>query len=317
MFSPFTRRLQGSLVRSLSSSSKPDLTGVFPPIVTPFNQDESIAWNKLESNLEIWNKSPVAGYLVHGSNGEFCYLNKEERLDMVRAVKNNLAPGKLLLGGSGCESTKETISMTQAMADEGIDVAVVITPCYYKAGMTGPVLEEHFTAVADASPIPVVLYSVPANTNIDLPVDVVAKLSKHPNIIGMKDSGGDITKIGSLVHHTRTDDFQILAGSASFLLSSLMVGAVGGICALANALPGPVCQLQQLFKEGRFEEARELQLRLIPPNTAVTKQFGVPGLKQAMQWFGFYGGPTRKPLQALGPAQSNILEKSFTSTGFK
>jgi 4-hydroxy-2-oxoglutarate aldolase len=130
--------------------------------------------------------------------------------------------------------------MTAAMAAAGADAAVVITPCYFKAKMTGPVLEQHFTAVADASPIPIVLYSVPANTGIDLPADVVARLSRHPNIVGMKDSGGDVAKIGEMVRATEQEDFQVLAGSASFLLPALAVGAVGGICALANVLPAQV-----------------------------------------------------------------------------
>jgi 4-hydroxy-2-oxoglutarate aldolase len=130
--------------------------------------------------------------------------------------------------------------MTAAMAAAGADAAVVITPCYFKAKMTGPVLEQHFTAVADASPIPIVLYSVPANTGIDLPADVVARLSRHPNIVGMKDSGGDVAKIGEMVRATEQEDFQVLAGSASFLLHALAVGAVGGICALANVLPAQV-----------------------------------------------------------------------------
>merc|ERR1719193_839195 len=195
------------------------------------------------------------------------------------AVKEKAGPGKLVLAGSGCESTLETIQVTQAMAEAGADVAVVITPCYYKGKMTGPVLEAHYTAVADASPIPVVLYSVPANTAIDLPVETVARLAKHDNIIGMKESGGDITKIGEMVHLTKKEGFQLIAGSASFLLPALTVGAVGGICALANALPAQVCLLQQLFSDGKWEEAIELQHRLIAPNNAVTKQFGVPGLK--------------------------------------
>merc|ERR1711972_991497 len=184
------------------------------------------------------------------------------------------------------------------MADAGADAAVVYTPCYYKAKMTSPALEKHFIEVADASPIPIVLYSVPANTTIDLPVASVARLSSHPN------------KIGEMVHLTKGEGFQLIAGSASFLLPALTVGAVGGICALANALPGQVCALQQLFSEGKWDEARQLQHRLIAPNNAVTKQFGVPGLKAAMEWFGFYGGPTRRPLLPLTEGEVKALEAS-------
>jgi len=301
----------------MATTASPDLSGIFPPIVTPFNKDESIAWDKLEHNMDQWNKHPLAGFLVHGSNGEFCYLNTKERVDVIKAVKENVGPGKLVLAGSGCESTMETIEMTQAMAEAGADVAVVITPCYYKGKMTGSVLEAHYTAVADASPIPVVLYSVPANTAIDLPVETVASLARHQNIIGMKESGGDITKIGSMVHLTKGEDFQILAGSASFLLASHTVGAVGGICALANVLPGPVCELQQLCIDQRWQEAKLLQHRLIAPNSAVTKLFGVPGLKESMEWFGYYGGPTRRPMLPLNDGESKSLEKSFSSNGFK
>ena len=183
--------------------------------------------------------------------------------------------------------------------------------------MTGAALESHYVAVADASPIPVLLYSVPANTTLDLPLDSVIRLASHKNIVGIKESGGDITKIASMIHGTRGENFQVIAGSASFLLASLYLGAVGGICALANVLPGPVCQLVSLFTEGRHEEARALQYRLIAPNGAVTKQFGVSGLKQSMDWAGYYGGPTRSPLLPLPPQHSDTLRKAFESSGFK
>jgi len=309
-----TRKIQ---VKEISSSSSPDLTGIFPPITTPFNDDETIAWDKLRENLGKWAQYPLRGFLVHGSNGEFCYLNTQERVEVIRAVKESVGEDKLVLAGSGCESTMQTIQMTQDMAEAGADVAVVITPCYFKGRMTGPVLEKHFTAVADASPIPVVLYSVPANTTIDLPVQTVVRLSSHPNIIGMKESGGDVAKIGEMVHLTKNQNFQLIAGSASFLLPSLAVGAVGAISALANCLPGEVCNLQQLYRDEKWTEAKELQHRLIAPNSAVTKQFGVSGLKEAMAWFGFYGGPTRRPLVPLEPVESTSLEAAFSSNGFK
>ena len=233
-------------------------------------------------------------------------------------VRKYASKDKLVLAGSGCESTAQTIALTAAMAEAGADAAVVVTPCYFKAKMNGAALKAHFLAVADASPIPVVLYSVPANTGIDLPVDVVAELAKHPNIVGMKESGGDVAKIGKMIYDTRdVENFQLLAGSASFLLPALTVGAVGGICALANALPTEVARLQQLYEEGKAEEARVLQHRLIAPNGAVTKVFGVPGLKTAMEWFGYYGGPTRRPL--LPPTEEEVtkLKSAFTSSGFK
>lgn len=296
-------------------AGKLDLTGIFPPICTPFNQDESIAWDKLKENMNKWNKEDLAGYLVQGSNGEYCYLSEEERVEMIRQVKA-LSPDKLVLAGSGCESTRATVQMTAAMAEAGADAAVVITPCYFKNKMSPAALEQHFTAVADSSPIPVVLYSVPANTNVDIPVEVVARLARHPNIVGIKDSGGDITKIGLLVHATAGQEFQVLAGSASFLLPALSVGAVGGVCALANVLPAKVCELQKLFNQNKMQEAKALQHRLIPPNSAVTKNLGVPGLKESLDWFGFYGGPCRAPLLPLATHESKALSDAFKNNGF-
>jgi len=297
---------------------KINFAGVYPPITTPFNQDESIAWNKLEENLTKMNTMNLRGYLVQGSNGEYCYLSAEERVEMIRKVREFSAKDKLVLAGSGCESTAQTIDMTKKMAEAGADAAVVITPFYFKNKMNSEALRIHFTSVADASPIPVLLYSVPANTGLDLPVDLAVELSKHPNIVGMKDSGGDIAKIGQIIAETGNspDNFCLLAGSASFLLPALNVGAVGGICALANALPEECCNLQDLFYNGKHEEAMKLQHRLIAPNGAVTKKFGVPGLKQAMEWVGFYGGPSRKPLLDLHEPEKAALRKTFSSNEF-
>ncbi|XP_059092281.1 4-hydroxy-2-oxoglutarate aldolase, mitochondrial-like [Tigriopus californicus] len=293
-----------------------DLSGVYPPITTPFNPDESIAWDQLENNIAKWNQIKLKGFLVQGSNGEYCYLTHQERIDMIEKVKKFAADDKIVLAGSGCESTTHTIEMTKAMAQVGADAAVIITPCYFKGKMNGEALKQHYLRVADNVPIPVVLYSVPANTGIDLPVQIVKELSGHPNIIGMKESGGDIAKIGEMVHLTKDEDFQVLAGSASFLMASLQVGAVGGICALANALPQEVVELQSLVERSALGQARDLQHRLITPNAIVTKGLGVPGLKKAMDWLGYYGGPTRSPLLPLNTGETARLRNVFQSQGF-
>lgn len=161
-----------------------------------------------------------------------------------------------------------------------------------------------------------ILYSVPGNTGIDLDAEVVIKLAQHPNIIGFKDSGGDVAKLGYIVHQTQGVGFQVLAGSASFLLPALLMGCVGGICALANPLGKPICDLQLLYHKGDLKTAVQLQHRLIAPNTAVTKTYGVPGLKMAMNWFGYYGGPTRSPLQPLNEAETQKLRQVFQMSDF-
>ncbi|KAH0623831.1 hypothetical protein JD844_006985, partial [Phrynosoma platyrhinos] len=213
-------------------------------------------------------------------------------------------------------ATQSTIEMTAQMADRGADAALVVTPFYFRGSMTSAALIHHYTQVADASPIPVILYSVPANTGLELPIDAVLTLAQHPNIVGIKDSGGNITRVGLLVHKTQNEDFQVLAGSAGFLLASYIVGAAGGICALANVLGTHVCQLEQLCHAGSWDEARELQHRLIEPNIAVTQKFGVPGLKQAMEWFGYNGGFCRAPLLPLSEAQVTALRQDFSSNGW-
>lgn len=306
-----------SVLRSGSrSASTLDISGIYPPVVTPFNVDESIAYDKFESNIQTWNTIPFRGYVVQGSNGEYAYLTPEERVDMVSKVVQWVGDQKLVIAGSGCESTRDTIVMSQKMADAGAHAVLVVTPCYYKGGMSNAALMDHYTKVANASPIPVILYSVPANTGIDLAVDVIVKLSEHENIIGLKDSGGDISKIGLVVHSTKDNDFQVLAGSGSFLFPAYAVGCVGGVLAVANVLGPACCELEALYKQGKMTEAKELQHRLIEPNINVTKKYGVPGLKAAMEWFGYYGGPTRSPLQKLSQDDVNALRKVFEKCGF-
>ncbi|XP_073760468.1 4-hydroxy-2-oxoglutarate aldolase, mitochondrial isoform X1 [Callorhinus ursinus] len=247
---------------------KVDIAGIYPPVTTPFTATAEVDYGKLEENLHKLGTFPFRGFVVQGSNGEFPFLTSSERLEVVSRVRQAMPKDKLLLAGSGCESTQATVEMTVSMAQVGADAAIVVTPCYYRGRMSSAALIHHYTKVADLSPVPVVLYSVPANTGLALPVDAVVTLSQHPNIVGIKDSGGDVTRMGLMVHKTRRQDFQVLAGSAGFLLASYAVGAVGGVCALANVLGAQVCQLERLCLTGQWEDAQKLQHRLIEPNTA-------------------------------------------------
>ncbi|KFO09607.1 hypothetical protein N312_06119, partial [Balearica regulorum gibbericeps] len=224
-----------------------DLRGIFPPLATPFSPTQEVDYARLEGNLCRYASIPFRA----GGAGFLPYLAPRERLELVSCVRRALPKDRLLLAGSGCESTQATIELTVSMAEAGADVALVVTPCYYRGAMTSAALVQHYTLprcpqVADASPIPVVLYSVPANTGLDLSLEAVLTLAQHPNIVGIKDSGGDITRMGLMVHKTRQEDFQVLAGSAGFLLASYALGASGGVCALANVLGAPLCQLDRL-----------------------------------------------------------------------
>lgn len=311
---------RGEILRIISnrhaSSSTLDLSGILPPIATPFNDDESIAFDKLEENVKKWNAISFKGYVVQGSTGEFPYLSKEERVNLVRFVRKIAPKEKLIIGGSGCESTADTIELTAKMAEAGADAVMVVTPCYYKASMTNDAMVAHYTKVADNSPVPVILYSVPGNTAYDLAPEAVFRLAPHPNIIGMKESGGDITKIGTMVFKTKDIDFQILAGSAGFLYSSYAMGCVGGVCSLANVLGPALCSLGEFFKKGDLAAAQRLQQRLISPNACVTRRFGIPGLKAAMDALGYYGGPTRLPMLPVSEKDRATIIQVFAESGF-
>ncbi|XP_036401408.1 4-hydroxy-2-oxoglutarate aldolase, mitochondrial [Megalops cyprinoides] len=299
-----------------SAGQRMDIRGIYPPIATPFTEKEEVDYQKLHDNLQKYAKMPFRGLVVQGSNGEYPYLTAEERVEVVRRVREALPREKLVMAGSGCESTMATVQMTEQMVQAGADAVLVVTPCYYRGRMDSKALIHHYTQVADSSPVPVVLYSVPANTGLDLPVDAVVALSQHPNIVGLKDSGGDITRIALIIHKTSSEDFQVLAGSAGFLLAAYSVGAVGGVCALANILGPQVCQLEELCLSGQWEAAKALQYRLIEPNTAVTRKFGVAALKQAMEWFGYHGGVCRAPLQPLSESEVKMLRQDFSSNGW-
>lgn len=283
-----------------------DLSGLYPPVPTFFTANGALDLDSLRSTLVRLQAEPLRGFVLGGSNGEFTSLTIEERLNVVSTARAVVAPDRWLIAGSGLESTMATIELTRAVAAAGADAALVVTPGYFKSRMTVAALVAHFIAVADASPIPVILYSVPANTGVDLPAEAVATLSRHANIIGLKDSGGDITKFGRMALECEPG-FQLLAGSAGFLLPALVVGGCGGIMALANIAARPLRSIVDLVAAGDVAAARAVQLRLIPANTAVTARFGVAGLKAALEWMGHVGGAPRPPLLPLSADEQQEL----------
>lgn len=272
--------------------------GVYTPIVTPFAADESIDYEKVRHNLSRLGASELAGIIVLGSNGEFPFLSHSEKLELVRFAHEHWSPDKKFIVGTGCESTKATVELTAEVSIFGPDAVLVLPPHYYTGAMNEVVLFEHFQTVADRSPVPVLLYNMPPNTGINLSSALVAKLSQHENIVGIKDTAGSIVQLSEIVRSCR-EEFSVLAGSAGFMLPALAVGATGGVAALGNALPDDCCRLYRLFRDGQMNEAKILQLRLLEINTAVTSRFGVSGLKAAMELLGFQGGFPRRPLIPL------------------
>jgi 4-hydroxy-2-oxoglutarate aldolase len=251
---------------------------------------------------------------VAGSTGESVSLAADERVELVRVVRSVLPAGKLLIAGAGLESTRETVRLVHRMAEAGADVVIVVTPSYFAPSIRPDGLLAHYRSIAEASSLPVILYSVPIYTHLDLPLEVVGELAVHPNVIGIKESGGSLAKITSLVSQT-PKDFQVLVGSAGLLLGALIVGAVGCIPALGNVAAVHIRELMAAFQRGDLTRAREVQAKLVEPNEILTVRFGVPGVKAALDLVGFYGGPLRSPLRPLGEPELAVLRDSLGRAG--
>jgi 4-hydroxy-2-oxoglutarate aldolase len=296
------------------STTKISLRGVFPPISTPFDGEGRVHLAALAENLQRWNEYGLGGYVVLGSNGEAAYLTEEEKVPVWEAARSAIPSSKLMIAGTGCESTEETIHLTRKAAEAGADAALVVTPHYFSSQMTRESLLRHYRAVADASPVPILLYNVPKFTNVDMDATTIAQASQHPNIVGIKDSSGNVAKLGDILR-LASPGFQVLVGAGSVFFPGLALGAVGGILALANVAPQECVHMQSLHEAGSWEKAAELQRRLIPVNAAVTARFGVPGLKAALDMLGYYGGPVRPPLLDLSPAEKDVVRGILAEAG--
>lgn len=283
------------------------LSGVMPPITTPF-ENGKLALDKLKKNFERWNKTGLSGYLVLGSNGEAVYLSEKEKIKVVEVSRESIPRSKIMMVGTGMESTAETIRVTNQMARIGADCALVVTPSYFKGSMKPKILYDHFISVAESSPIGILLYNVPQFTGINMEPDLVARFSEHPNIIGIKDSSGNIGQLSEMINLSQKR-FAVFVGSAPVFFPALCVGAVGGILAVANVVPQECVQIQNLFNKGKMSEARELQSRLTPLAKAVTTKYGIGGLKVAMDLAGYFGGNPRLPLKRPGKEVEEELKR--------
>ncbi len=269
--------------------------GVLPPVTTPFVNDE-VAVDKLKHNLERYNKTGLSGYVVLGSNGESVFLNEREKLSVLEAARTATPQDRIFMAGTGMESTQETTRFTNQAADLGVDCALVVTPFYFKGDMKPNNLERHFKTIADKARIPIFLYNVPQFTGINMDPELVANISLHPNVVGIKDSSGNIAQLSEIIRLT-SEDFAVFVGSAPVFFAALCSGAVGGILAAANVIPDHFVKIQMLFNAGKYQEARQLQQNVTPLAKWVTGMHGIGGLKMAMDQVGYFGGQPRPPLQ--------------------
>jgi 4-hydroxy-2-oxoglutarate aldolase len=292
------------------------LEGVFPPVTTPFDDNGYIEYNHLSENIERWNETEISGYLILGSNGEPVFLNEEEKLEIVNTARKAIPSSKKMLVGTGLESTKGTTEFTIKAADCGADVAVIITPHFFRNDMSHEAFLKHYLKVADNSPIPILLYNVPPFTGVNLEAKTAATLSSHENIIGIKDSSGNVEQLSEIINLTKDGKFSVLTGSSIVLYPSLCIGAAGGIMAIACVLPERCLEIIRLYKDDNHTEASALQMRLIEPTLAVTSRYGIPGLKTAMGLFGYHGGGSRLPLLPITDTEIEDIRTTFTNAGF-
>jgi len=290
------------------------LSGVFGPVVTPFRSDE-LALDDLRFNLRKLSETDLAGYFAIGSNGEFRSLTDKEQiqvLDIFAEEKGN----KVVMVGTGCESTRQTIEKSKLVSNMGFDYVSILTPSYFAKRIDGDTLQCYYERIADSVDVPVLLYNAPGFAGgVEIPPRTILELSRHPNIVGMKDSSP--TGPGKFL--TRLEpaaDFHVLAGSANFFYPALHLGAAGGVLSLANVLPGPCCDLYRLFTEGKYDDAKELSFRLARLNRTISGAWGVAGVKAAMDITGFKGGQPRHPLQALTDEAKKRVRQMIINEGF-
>ena len=283
------------------------LGGIYPPLPTFFDEQEELDLTTLQRHMRRIADSGIAGYVLMGSNGEAVHLSSDERRRVIETARQTAGEAAQILAGCGEQSTIATIANCRQAAQSGADFALVLPPFYFKGRMNSAALLAHYRTIADQSPIPVVIYNMPASTaGLDIDAATIIALAEHANIVGVKDSAGDMAKLSQVVGNVSTR-FRVFAGSAGYLLPALSVGAMGAVAALANIFPREVCRVQELFDTGQMAEARILQARIAPANTAVTTTYSVPGLKAALELTHGYGGRPRSPLLPLTEQERETL----------
>jgi 4-hydroxy-2-oxoglutarate aldolase len=291
-----------------------EYTGVLIPVPTPFRGD-AVATDRLRANLGRWLETPLDGYVLLGSTGEFPLLSEAERDAVLVAAREAIPRDRAMVAGTGSNSTLLTIRQTQRAGEIGADAAIVITPHYFTKGFSSPAAQvRHYLAVAEASPIPILVYNFPVNTGINLDPDTVARIAEHPNVCGIKDSSGNIPQAAQIIHLT-PKSFHVLVGAAAALLPSLAIGASGGILALATIAAREFCEIYALARQGRWEEAKELAARMMLADRGVSGKHGIGGLKAALDLQGLYGGPCRAPLSTPDGDGIEDIKETLASAG--
>jgi len=280
--------------------------GIFTPLTTPY-KDEHISPDKMRENIEKYNEFDLSGYLVLGSTGESVFLSDMESEELVKTAKKAAASDKTIIAGTAKESTQLTLEFTSRMAERGVDAALIRTPSYMKSLMDEEALRTHFLTIADSAKIPIIIYHIPRSTGLTISSKLIADLSDHPNIAGIKDSSGNLAFLGETIPQLHPN-FDFLLGAANIFLPGLIMGASGGIITLSSIAPSLCLKLYSQYREKNWEEAVKLQHELIPLNKAIIETYGIPATKYALDLLGYNGGSCRPPLRPLKQTGKQDLE---------
>jgi 4-hydroxy-2-oxoglutarate aldolase len=287
-----------------------NLNGIIAALPTPFGHDGEVDHDKLRSNLRHWNQTDLRGYLILGSTGEFPHLTTDEKLAVIETTRDEMSGGKLLLVGTGELSTRQTIEMTRRAHDLGADGGVVVTPFYYKKVLDDERHEAHYMRVADNSPMPIMIYLIPQFSGVYLMQETVARLAEHPNVIGLKESSGDLTALKDLFRELKNSEFNVLVGSPAILTQGLDAGCVGAVLAVGALAPNTACSIKHAYDRSDHERAEELQKRLAAL-ARVTAASGIGHLKAAMDVVGLYGYLPRSPMPIPTDEERADIEKAI------
>ena len=287
------------------------ITGIIAPITTPFLNEE-VSIDHLRDNIRKYKETPLSGFFVLGSNGENKSLTEQEKVKILEAVIQEKSEHHLVMAGAGYESTRQTISFSKGATELGVDCISLLTPSYFKKRLTDDAIARYYTDVAEAVPIPILVYNAPGFTGVTISPGVIETISRHPNIVGMKDTSPD--SIGRYLE-VCGEDFDVLSGTINTLFLGLVLGASGGVVSLANAYPHPCCELYQKVKGGDIEGARNLHFKLFHLNHSLSGRFGVAGVKYAMEVAGYYGGDPRLPLLPLKEAEKTLIRDAIAKAG--
>jgi 4-hydroxy-2-oxoglutarate aldolase len=290
------------------------LQGIMPPLTTPFDAEGNLDLARLSENVARYNDTGLAGYVALGSNGEAIHLSTSERIQVIKAIKQSATTSHTIVAGVNEFSSRAAIEATRAASEVGADIALVVTPYFYKSAMTSEVLKRFFHQVADASPIPVFIYNVPQNTGVVIDAQTIAELSAHENIAGLKDSSGTMGALSDTLRLVPSE-FNVFVGNGGILYPALAMGAKGAVLAVACVAPRACVELFAAVQAGDHGKARELQNRLSPVAHLVTAGLGVSGLKAALDLAGFFGGTPRSPLASVNPANLEKVKSVLRDSG--